>query len=398
MRRQPAPARARSGKHASSALVGLALLLFFVVARPLAAQETYRLTGEEGDKESWVKQEAVDPDSPEGELLAVRKVLAGGDGEKTVEMAEAWQEKYGADHPLYVEAKLLAGLGREQSGELYEALFDYEYVLRLYPASEQFNTAIEREYEIGKQFLDGWQRPVLGIPLLPVTKDGREIMIRIHERASGTAIGERAVLDLADHYFKENEMQDAAIVYDRFLLNYPESPQRQRAMLGLIKASLARFRGPEFDSKGLIEAAERLRAYQDEFPAAAERLGAATLLDRIDESLAIKTFYTGRWFERRGQRRSAIYQYRRVVQDYPDTAAALSAIDRLKQLGEPVMAPRREPPTTGDRPADDQPPSKEGDGSQETIDDQSPTDQSDGRAEPSAPADKTPDGAPAPTK
>ncbi|NJN40740.1 MAG: outer membrane protein assembly factor BamD, partial [Gammaproteobacteria bacterium] len=56
------------------------------------------------------------------------------------------------------------------------------------------------------------------------------------------------------------------------------------------------------------------------------------MLVRIDESLALKAYYTAEWYEKKDKTVSAVYMYRRLVRDYPRTAAAQAAIKRVTQL------------------------------------------------------------------
>ncbi len=296
-----------------------------------AAQETFELDGD-----GWRLQEAPPPDSPAGQLQTIRKRLAEGKPKEALKLAEQWQEDHPND-PLLVEARLLEGDAKSAMGSYYAALFDYEYVARVYPATEQFRTALEREYEIARLFTSGMKRKFLGMRLLPAEGEGAELLIRIQERAPGSEIGERASLTLANYYFEDGRMTLASDAYDLFLLNYPSSTQREWAMLRLIQANLARFKGPAFDPTGLIEALERLKMYQAEFPAAAERIGAEALLIRINASLALKDLNTARWYDTRGEDISAAYLYRRIIEEHPETPAAQQAIARLAKLPIPVV-------------------------------------------------------------
>ncbi len=314
----------RSGRWAA---VGVALLL--VLGAPAGAQERYDLRGGE-----WQPQPTHPPDSAEGELQAIRKLLAQGDGREAEKRAASWIKRR-PNHPDLVEAHLLRGDARSARGRYYEALYDYEFVIRYYPATEQYQTALEREYEIARIFTAGLNRHFLGFRLLPADGEGEELFIRIQERAPGSPLGEKASLGLADYYFDQGQVDLAAEAYDLFLENYPRSAQREWAMLRLIQASLARFRGPEHDPTGLFEAGQRLRMYREEFPASADRIGADALLVRINESLAAKDYTSARWYERRNRDVSAAFLYRRVVEDYPQTAAAQSALARLEALEVP---------------------------------------------------------------
>jgi outer membrane protein assembly factor BamD (BamD/ComL family) len=143
-------------------------------------------------------------------------------------------------------------------------------------------------------------------------------------------------------------MTAASEAYELFLTNYPKSSFREQAMLRLIYSSLATFEGPRHDPSGLIDAREWIEKYEVEFPAAAERIGVAGLTQRIDESLALKQYYSAKWYERVKKRVSAVYMYQRVVKDHPGTPAATLAANRLDRLGEPLVVrkpgQRDEPP------------------------------------------------------
>jgi outer membrane protein assembly factor BamD (BamD/ComL family) len=309
-------------------MIGLVALL--VNTSP--AQPSYELTDE-----GFVPLAVPEPGTPAAELAEARRLIAQDQPKDAVRLLDQWLEDHPA-HPLEVEARLMRGDAKAAQGSYYEALFDYEQVISFFPASEQFWTALEREYEIGVLYTSGFKRKLWGIRWLPAEGEGAELLIRIQERAPGSALGEKASIALADHYFDAGEMKLAAEAYDLFLLNYPDSELKPWALLRLIHSSLARFKGPEFDATGLIDAGERLRQYRDEFPAAADRVGAEGLLVRIRESLATRDLTTASWYDRTKQDVSAVLLYRRLIQEYPDTAAAREAIERLEDLGEKPVA------------------------------------------------------------
>lgn len=315
--------------HAVAGLLVVACVM--LATAPACGQQRYELSNA-GD---WIEQAAPDPDTPEGELQAVRQMLANDQARAAERAAAAWIRAY-PEHPGQPEARLLRGDAKAARRHYYRALYDYEYIARVYPASEQFHTALQREYEIARLFTAGMRRRFLGMRILPAHSEGEELLIRIQERAPGTRLGERASLTLADHYYDHHHMRSAAEAYQLFVENYPESAQREWAMLQLIRANLARFQGPRFDATGLIEAAQRLQDYRDQFPAAADRIDADGLLVRINHSLAQKALLTGQWYERRNQWVSAAYTYSRVIEDYPETTMAREAIDRLERMPEAV--------------------------------------------------------------
>lgn len=303
------------------------------VCSTLNAQPSYELTDD-----GFVPVAIPEPGTPAAELAAARKFIAQGEPKNALKLLKQWFEDH-PDDPLAVEAHLLNGDARIAQGDYYKSLWDFEEVITFYPASEQFWTALEREYEIGVLFTTGFKRKLWGVRWLPAWGEGAELLIRVQERAPGSPIGEKASVALADYYFASSQMELASEAYDLFLINYPQSELRQWALLRLIQSSLARFKGPEFDATGLIDAGERLRQYRDEFPAGADRVGVEALLVRIRESLARRDFSSAAWYDRTGQGVSAVLLYRELIQDYPDTAAARDAVQRLEDMGETPVEP-----------------------------------------------------------
>lgn len=309
---------------------GLAVcVVVWFLAMPGAAEAQQQYDLEEGE---WVRQAEPEPGSSEAQLAGIRKLIAEGEGKKAKHQADAW---IGAneDDPLMPEGLLIRGDANVARKHFFKSLFDYERLIREYPGSEQFHTAQQREFELAKLFMAGTKRRLWGMRILPASDEAEEIMVRIQERSPGSDLGEQASITLADYYFNKPQMETAADAYDLFLVNYPTSERKEWAMLRLIQANLARFKGPRFDATGLIDAGQRLKTYRVAYPSSAERMGVDALLIRIDESLAMRDMVAANWHVDRKQPLSAIYLYRRVIQDYPQTAATQDAIKRLADLG-----------------------------------------------------------------
>jgi outer membrane protein assembly factor BamD (BamD/ComL family) len=320
-----------------SARAGVVALIAFFGVAGLAGnahgQDEFILEGK-----AWVQQPKVDPKTPEGQLQEVRRLIAQGDAEDAVDKADEWIEQY-PNHPLMIEALLVRGDAKVADKNEYKALFDYERILREYPGTEQFNTALERELEIAKLYAAGMKRKLWGMRFVTADSEAEEIFIRTQERAPGSQIGETASMLLGDYYFDRGEMRRAVEAYSLFMINYPKSIRTERAMLRAIQASLASFKGPQFDATGLIEADRRLRQFKRQFPASAERIGADALLVRIDESQALKMLRQAQWYEGQEKKVSAVTMYQRVVQEHPRTAAARVSMEKLVAWGHPIVPP-----------------------------------------------------------
>ncbi len=329
-RRRPPVAPRGPGGRRLLPLLPLVAALLAGPARPAAAQE-YRL----GEDDEWTRVRQADPGSPAAQLARVRAALADRSWDRAEFLATRWIEVH-PDHPLTPEAYLIRGDALAGRGDLYDALFDYELLIRGYPGSDAFVRALEREYEIAREFLGGRKRKILGLRIASAVEEAEELLIRIQERLPGSRLSERAAITLADHYFAQRRMTLAAEMYAIFLRNHPRSVDTSKARKRLIAANLAAFAGPEFDASGLIEARTRIEELLVTDPAAVADLDTTAILIRIEESLAEKQLVTARWYARSGDPFSAERVLRRLVREQPRTAAAaegarlaLSMMDRL---------------------------------------------------------------------
>jgi outer membrane protein assembly factor BamD (BamD/ComL family) len=291
------------------------------------AQQEYILS----DEDKWSATTAPDPAAPEGQLSEARKALAMNETERAETLARTWIERY-PRHALLPEAYLIRGDAKAADNDEYEALFDYEYVARMFPGSEAFVRALERELAIAKDYIAGKRRKQWGLRIWDASADGEEILIRVQERLPGSKLAEDAGMTLADYYFDRRQMDLAAEAYDLFIENYPRSALIDKARRRLIYAHLATFKGPAFGATGLYEARERLRQLRALQPAEAERMGAEALLTRIDESDAQKMLTIATYYMATGEMVSAEFTIRRLVKRYPRSVATAEALRIVPEI------------------------------------------------------------------
>jgi len=284
-----------------------------------------------GDDDTWQAGRAADPASPEGKLASAKQLLAAGDADRALAIANAWIEQH-ERHPLLPEAYLVRGDARTAAGDEYQALYDYEFIARLYPGSEVFVTALRRELEIARQYGKGMKRKLWGMRISGAEDEAEEIFIRIQERMPGSRIGEEAGMELSDFYFDRRKMALAADSYSLFVENYPDSPLVDKARRRLIYAHLASYEGPQFDAAGLNEARTKLQELKRIRPVEAQKVGADALIARIDESNASKMLTTAQWYARVGDPIAAELTIRRLIKRYPRSVATADALRFIPQV------------------------------------------------------------------
>lgn len=307
-------------------VAGIALL-----GAPAAAQEFIL-----DDSGEWRALARPEPGSDEWVLAEAAAALAAERPDDARALLDPWIEaNKRTDNPWLPRAYLLRGDARVMQGNEYKALYDYEAIIRQFPGSEEFQTAILREVDIAQRYLDGMKRKLWGLfRVEPARRMGEELMIRAQERLPGSRVSEDAAFRLAEHYYETRRLDLAAEMYEIFLKNYPESDHAKAAMLGQIYSHIGQFKGPAYDASGLIEAQLLLDQFVRRYPADALRSGIAEGLGtRIDESRAQQMLETARWYRQRGDDPAARLTYQRLLRRHPATNAAQSALRTMERLG-----------------------------------------------------------------
>jgi tetratricopeptide (TPR) repeat protein len=311
------------------------IALVFAAGIASAQPKTYELVDGR-----WVLAESQPVVQGDPNLVMARERLARGSDDAAVAMLDEWFEKNPDPRGSMVpEALILRGDAHLAGGDEYRALLDYERVARDFSGTDALPIALERELRVANLYLNGLRVKMWGMFRIDSGRPlAEEIIIRINERLPGSRLAEQALLDLADHYYRERELRQAADTYDVFLKLFPSSDKRQIAMQRRLYANIAKFKGPQYDASSLIEAQVQIEEYAAEFPAQAREKGLDDALTaRLQESLAAEMLETARWYLRVDDPVSARLTLNRLVRAHPRTQAAIDA--------QAIMQPRGWLPT-----------------------------------------------------
>jgi outer membrane assembly lipoprotein YfiO len=284
------------------------------------------------DGTKWIEERPAVLGTPRGDIATIRALLEAERVKEAVIKVEGFLARH-AHSPLCEEAMNLAGCAKIAQGHYWDAYEWFERQIEEFPNGPLLSRALDREYQIGEAFLQGRKRRVMRVLKLSAEGEGVEILDKITEHSPASFLARKALLRIAKYHFDEGEFDESVRRYDEFVEQYPHSPKRAMAMIQAAHASLQRYRGVQWDTDPLHEAAERYRVIQAAFPAAAKAEGIASILAEIHASLAHKVYHMGLFYERTKKPRAAAYYYSMVVRDYRTTRWASDARTRLGVLG-----------------------------------------------------------------
>jgi outer membrane protein assembly factor BamD (BamD/ComL family) len=339
------------------------LLPILLATLPVCAQQTETTLNDKGE---WVVTDAPEPGSDAATLAEARVKVAEGHPGRAVAILNKWIKKNkNTTNPHLPEAYLLRGRAKMADGNEFRAMFDFERLIREFPASEQFEDANYEEYKIAIAYLDGLNRKTLGLRISPSESVGEETLVRVAERLPGSTLREQAFLSLSDYYyFRAVDMKSAALIYGYLVEQFPNTRYRKEAMAREIYANVARFKGPRYDASSLIEADILIDRFEANFPADARRTGIGDALSaRINDSLALQVLENATWYANRGDKPSARFVLQRLMRKHPNTVAAAKGRELAKRIGIDLDALTTDPTASNQgvvipAPAEPEPPAE----------------------------------------
>ncbi|MGB7161314.1 MAG: outer membrane protein assembly factor BamD [Tepidisphaeraceae bacterium] len=292
------------------------------------------------------KRPATTQRTPEPALDEADRLIERRDYDRAFKTALDWvlanKTSPNRDRGLYTIAQALYGHGNR-----IKSFYYLDELLDTYPDSDYWPLALRLQYRIADQYLDGYKRRWLGVPMFQAKEEGIEMLYRIRNRAPGSPLAEKALLRTADHYRFDGQFDFAADAYAFYARQYPRSPHTPRARLWGAYSSLAQFRGVQFDPTPVIDAREQLRSIAAAYPDLAREEGIEDILKRIDAVFAKKLYTTATFYRRTNDPRAAAYTYKYLLKAYPAAKEADQAkmwLAELPQWAQNLPGPR----TVGD--------------------------------------------------
>ncbi|MBL8746805.1 MAG: outer membrane protein assembly factor BamD, partial [Phycisphaerae bacterium] len=268
-------------RNASLAAATLALAIAGFVR---AQSSEYRLD----ESRQWV---TVTPEAQSADASLItdaRRRLAEDDPAGAQAILDPWIEtNRRAGNRHMAEALLIRGDALLAQDREFMALYDYEEICKNHRESDAFTTAVERELGIAIRYANGLRLRIFGIRWGEPEDVLVELFLRVSERLPRSQAAERAMIELADYYYRQRELAQAKDVYVSYLDSFPNGPNAIRARERRINCDVGRFKGPRYNAAALIDAKVQIEQFQRRYPAEAEATGLNSgLASRLDESMA----------------------------------------------------------------------------------------------------------------
>ncbi|HID77760.1 MAG TPA: outer membrane protein assembly factor BamD [Planctomycetaceae bacterium] len=275
----------------------------------------------------------------EGEELYRQKRYAEA-AERFKKAAARWP-----DSELAENALLMAAESYFFSDQYPEAFDTYSQLLAKYKHTEYLDRVSARIFAIGRY----WDQLHAVDPGGPLTIDpfdhtrpwidpmGHALKayeaVRMNDPTGPLA--DDSLMATANAMFTRGRYSEAADYYQMLRQHYPKSEHLLEACLLEMKSRLEMYQGPMYDGTPLVEASELADQLLAQFPgqlSPEHRELVIRTKNRIVEQMAERDWAMAQYYENRKLYGAARFYYEALIKDYPQTAVAQRARQRLGQI------------------------------------------------------------------
>ena len=142
----------------------------------------------------------------------------------------------------------------------------------------------------------------------------------------------KSALMAAYSYYSQDYLDDAIAELDRFLLVYPLSKDKDYAIYLLANSHYEKIVDEKKDLQSILFAKENFVKLQKNFPNTEYALDSEFKIDLINDILASKEMYLGRYYFDRKKWIPSINRFRTVIDEYDTTIYVEEALHRLVEV------------------------------------------------------------------
>lgn len=301
-----------------------------------ARAETWRLKG--GEKLETLTD---DPQEQYQQAIAeLKKLVQEGDVSEVKDairqIKAEFPDRVGPDLELFA-----VGEARYWQDRYGKALVKYEKLLKDYPGSEYAGLALQREFDMAQEYLQGRRKVILGFIKISGFAEGVEIMEKISDRAGldePNGVGLRAAIAVAEQYEAREKYLEAYLKWSEIASYWETGPIGKRALYRMAEDNLAAYNKPPLQERPNYDASKLTTAktYYEKFlllyPEESKLNEVPQKIQQIDEQMAFKQYTVGRYYQRTGEPKAANLYFDMVVHNWPKTEAAKLAQEALDEV------------------------------------------------------------------
>lgn len=300
----------------------------------------------EGDPASKIEGSAAE------QMSKAEKLEAAGDQAGAYKAYAGLVKRYGLS-ALAPKAQRKLGMLLEKSSDYDKAYEAYSTYLSKYPRGEDFDAVVEAQFRIGKLFLEGQKKKLLGVPVASSMPRAQEMFEGIIKRAPFSKWAPLAQFNIGQALEKQSKYPEAIAAYQGVVTRYPTDPIADDAQYQIGYVRLREAREGSYDRASGQKAREAFDDFINRYPESEKVPQARENMKSLTGGQTKGTLDIAKFYDKTKQYKAAVIYYNDVIKEQPGSAEgefAKMRIEALKgEFGEDALRAGPERTETGAR-------------------------------------------------
>ena len=224
----------------------------------------------------------------------------------------------------------LAGENNDMS--LYADAFDeYEYLMYYFPGLCNYSQVADLQYKIAVHLLDG-RKSMFGLKF----DSNREKRLRLESvvrLAPGATWVPDAMLKVGDLRVDDDELEEAAAVFDSIVTRFPKSTQAKEAIFKACKCRYDMVLRQDYDASRCRNALNSMRTALNRYPDIAEADLVKEWIAEFSEKLEENAWRNAVFYDTRQRtKQAAVAAYERFLAEFPESSHRGEAVARIEAI------------------------------------------------------------------
>ena len=252
---------------------------------------------------------------------------------------------------LFADSHILKSNALKKKAEAYRnanmKFHEFEALRRLTedcPDQIDFKSAIDREYEIGNSFYEGYRETPFGwLPWLKDEDKSLDVYEAIIKQSPFAGFIPEMILKMGTRYITTRKVDKAIEIYKKMILQYKSSELTRFAYLELANIYLQQAKSGDGDGSKAREARTMFKEFIEKYPDANEIPWAKNAIKKTYEIEAARLLGIAKYYNSIENTNAAKRYVREILVNYPETKSVNKAYALLDEIEMPLYPKTLEP-------------------------------------------------------
>lgn len=230
------------------------------------------------------------------------------------------------------EAQFKIGWSSEKIGEFGPAFKAYQRCIEKYPASNFFEMALERQYNIANLYLAGEPQRIFGFPFISSPEKTVEMYQQIIKNAPYGRYAPDSQFKIGVGFEKQKKWAEAVKAYTRILDRYPGNDIVDDAQYQIGYAWFQAANSAQYDQGAAQKALDAFNEFLVRYPNSEKATQVKDNIALLKSRSTSGSYNIAEFYESQKQIDPAIIYYNDVIQKSPDSTEAQEARKKIETL------------------------------------------------------------------